>query len=85
MKYLKRFNEELRPQTYRSAAAKLLKQSPRNQKRADELRDWADKRQMADDSAKWEQMKQQYSKFGTYNLHIENNADGTDFVGNFHP
>lgn len=85
MKYLKRFNEELKPRTYRNAAAKLLKQSPRNQQRADELRGWADKRQMADDSSKWEQMKQQCSKFGTYNLHIENSDNGTDFVGNFHP
>jgi len=85
MKYLKKFNEELNPQTYRSAAAKLLKQSPFNKERADELRDWADKREIVEDSKKWEQMKAKTSKFGTYNLHIENNADGVDFVGRFHP
>ncbi len=85
MKYLKKFNEELKPQTYRSAAAKLLKQSPFNKERADELRDWADKREIVEDSKKWEQMKAETSKFGTYNLHIENNADGVDFVGRFHP
>lgn len=85
MKYLKKFNEELKPQTYRSAAGKLLKQSPFNKERADELRDWADKREMAEDSAKWEKMKQQCSKFGTYNLQIGNNADGIEFVGRFHP
>lgn len=85
MKYLKKFNEELKPQTYRSAAAKLLKQSPFNKERADDLRDWADKREMVEDSAKWEKMKQECSKFGTYNLQIGNNADGTEFVGRFHP
>ena len=85
MKYLKKFNEELRPQTYRSAATKLLKQSPFNKERADNLRDWADKREMVEDSVKWEKMKQQCSKFGTYNLQIGNNADGTEFVGSFHP
>ena len=85
MKYLKKFNEELRPQTYRSAAAKLLKQSPFNKERADDLRDWADKREMTDDSATWEKMKAETSKFGTYNLSIENNAEGEDFVGRFHP
>lgn len=85
MKYLKKFNEELKPQTYRSAAGKLLKQSPFNKERADELRDWADKREVIEDSAKWEKMKQECSKFGTYNLQIENNADGTEFVGRFHP
>ena len=85
MKYLKKFNEELRPQTYRSAAAKLLKQSPFNKERADDLRDWADKRELVQNSATWEKMKVETSKFGTYNLSIENNADGEDFVGRFHP
>jgi len=85
MKYLKKFNEELRPQTYRSAAGKLLKQSPFNQERADELRDWAEKREIIEDSAKWEKMKAKCSKFGTYNLKIGNNADGVEFVGKFHP
>jgi hypothetical protein len=85
MKYLKKFNEELNPRTYRSAAAKLLKQSPFNKERAEDLNAWADKREMVEDSAKWEKMKAETSKFGTYNLSIENNADGEDFVGRFHP
>jgi hypothetical protein len=93
MKYLKKFNEELRPQTYRSAAAKLLKQSPFNKERADDLRDWAEKKEQTQNSEKWEKMKAETSKFGTYNLSIENNAgavrslgsDGEDFVGRFHP
>lgn len=83
MKYLKKFNEELNPRTYRSAAAKLLKQSPFNKERAEDLNAWADKREMVEDSAKWEKMKQQCSKFGTYELHIE--EDGVEFVGKFHP
>jgi hypothetical protein len=85
MKYLKKFNEELNPQTYRRAAAKLLKQSSFNKERADELRDWADKREVVQNTEKWEKMKTETSKFGTYNLSIENNADGEDFVGRFHP
>ena len=83
MKYLKKFNEELRPQTYRSAAAKLLKQSPFNKERADDLRDWADKRELVQNSEKWEKMKAETSKFGTYELHISNPSG--DFVGKFHP
>jgi hypothetical protein len=83
MKYLKKFNEELDPRTYRSAAKKLLTQSPFNKERAEDLNAWADKREMVEDSAKWEKMKQQCSKFGTYELHIE--VDGVEFVGKFHP
>ena len=83
MKYLKKFNEELNPQTYRSAAAKLLKQSPFNKERADDLRDWAEKREVVQNTETWEKMKAETSKFGTYNLHIVN--DDVDFVGRFHP
>lgn len=83
MKYLKKFNEELRPQTYRNAARKLLKQSPFNKERAEDLNVWADKREVIEDSATWEKMKAETSKFGTYKLNVEN--DGESFVGNFHP
>jgi len=83
MKYLKKFNEELRPQTYRNAARKLLKQSPFNKERADDLNDWANKRKIIEDSVTWKKMKEECSKFGTYKLNIEN--DGETFVGNFHP
>ena len=83
MKYLKKFNEELRPQTYRNAAKKLLKQSPFNKERAEDLNKWADKREMTEDSATWEKMKAETSKFGTYELHISNPSG--DFVGKFHP
>jgi hypothetical protein len=39
MKYLKKFNEELRPQTYMSAARKLDKLGHTD--RANALKDWA--------------------------------------------
>jgi len=40
MKHIKRFNEEMTPQTYNSAADKLT--SMGQEERADRLRDWAD-------------------------------------------
>lgn len=83
MKHLKKFNEELDPQTYRRAAGKLLKQSPFNKGRADDLNAWADKREMAEDSKKWEEMKAKCSRFGTYQLRVE--EGGKEFVGSFHP
>lgn len=90
MKYLKRFDEELKPQTYRNAAKKLLKQSPFNKGRAEELNAWADKREMSQNYEKWEKMKADCARFGTYQLRIENGRPrfkgyGKEMTGKFHP
>lgn len=53
MKYLKKFNEELDPMTYRRAASKIIKRAEKDpfydmetaKARAKELKDWADKRE----------------------------------------
>jgi hypothetical protein len=61
MKYLKRFNEELNPQTYRKAARKLRKMG--HEKRAKDIEDWAD-------LSKWKENIEEYSKFGKFKLNI---------------
>jgi hypothetical protein len=81
MKYLKKFNEELNPSTYRSAARGLLKQSSFNKDRADKLNKWADKVELTEAMSTWEENKKMFSKFGTINLQITNEKK---FIGKFH-
>ena len=57
MKYLNKFNEELKPQTYRRAATKLNKKFP---ERAEELRNWVDQRARVD--------ARKMEKFGKFKL-----------------
>lgn len=93
MKYLRKFNEELRTSTYRRAARELLKQSPFNKDRADNLNKWADQKDLAEGMIKWEEMKENFAKFGTINIKITVPSiftkdtiirPKTDFIGRFH-
>ena len=51
MKYLKRFNEELRPQTYMSAARKLDKLGHHD--RSKDLKDWGLEMESREEMDKW--------------------------------
>jgi hypothetical protein len=82
MKYLKRFNEELRSETYRSAAFKLKKIGHQN--RAKDLEDWSIKREKEENLDKWNQMKNQFSKFGKFNLNIVNPETGERIKDEFY-
>mgnify|MGYP003531797341 FL=1 len=66
MKYIKSFNEELRPHIYKTAAAKL-RQTYGHHKRADKLDDYAN--ELYDKQAKQriENNRQRYSKYGSFN------------------
>jgi|SaaInlV_165m_DNA_2_1040747.scaffolds.fasta_scaffold33734_2 hypothetical protein len=79
MKYLKRFNEELKPQTYRRAAHKLDKMGHTG--RAKELKDWSYKIEDDVNITKWKNNLEEYSKFGTYKLNIK--TEKGDISGDF--
>ena len=62
MKYLKRFNEELRPRTYLSAAKKLT--TIGHTDRANTLKDWANETEKREEITKWKERLQEYSNLG---------------------
>lgn len=82
MKYLRRFNEELKTQTYRNAARKLTKMG--HDGRAKELSNWADKREGIENVEKWKKNIEEFSPFGKYNIKIGNPETGESFVGEFY-
>jgi hypothetical protein len=88
MKYLKKFNEELRPQTYMSAARKLDKLGHHD--RANALKDWAKETEKKEEMIKWQDRIQDYSPFGTFKMTIKNpekrswTGKGDTLTGDFH-
>jgi hypothetical protein len=93
MKHLKRFNEELSPSTYRSAARKLqkvLKEDPRlarsinAQERSDKLKVHADTMEMKQSLEKWKRKVDEFSKFGTFKFDIYSpESDEDSYTGDF--
>jgi len=81
MKYLKRFNEELRPQTYMSAARKLNKMGHTD--RANDLKDWAREMESREEMIKWKDLIQDYAQFGTFTMTIKNEETGETLTGDF--
>ena len=82
MKYLKRFNEELRPRTYLSAAKKLT--AIGHTDRAKELKDWAEETEKREEIVKWKDRLQDYGLFGTYKMNIVNPETEEKFTGDFY-
>lgn len=82
MKYIKRFNEELRPQTYMSAARKLDKLGHTD--RANVLKDWAKETEKKEEMIKWQDRIQDYAQFGTFKLIIKNTETNETLTGDFH-
>ncbi len=81
MKYLKRFNEELKSSTYLSASRKLIKFGNETSiKRADALKDWAIETEKKEAMVKWEENVKEYSKFGAIKCKVNN--DTIDFYCN---
>jgi hypothetical protein len=70
MKYLKRFNEELTPRVYMSAAKKLS--AIGHTDRANALKDWAGETEKREEIIKWKDRLQDYGLFGTYKMNIVN-------------
>jgi hypothetical protein len=82
MKYLKKFNEELRPQTYMSAARKLDKLGHHD--RANALKDWSREVEKKEEMIKWKDLIQDYAQFGTFKMTIKNTETGDTLTGDFH-
>ncbi len=79
MKYLKKFNEELKPQTYKSAARKLnkiVKEKPAlakaigAEKRAKDLEEYAKKIEDLGQIDQWKKNIDQFSKYGEFNIEL---------------
>ena len=82
MKYLKRFNEELKPSTYMSAAKKLT--AIGHTGRAEELKDWAEETEKREEVTKWKERLQDYGPFGTFKVNIVNPETEEKFTGDFY-
>ena len=82
MKYLKKFNEELRPRTYLSAAKKLT--AIGHTDRAKELKDWAEETEKREEVQKWKDRLQDYGLFGTYKMNIVNPETGEKLTADFY-
>jgi hypothetical protein len=82
MRYLRKFNEELKSDTYRRASYKLKKLG--HEDRAKELSDWSKKVQNDENMVKWEENKSQFSKFGKFKLNITNPETNKTFTGDFY-
>jgi len=81
MKYLKRFNEELKPSTYMSAAKKLT--AIGHTDRANVLKDWAGETEKREEIVKWKERLQEYSPFGIYKVNVVNPESGEKFTADF--
>jgi hypothetical protein len=82
MKYLKRFNEELKPSTYMSAAKKLT--AIGHTGRANALKDWANETEKREEMSKWKDRLQDYGLFGSYKMNIVNPETEEKFTGDFY-
>lgn len=69
MRYLKRFNEELKPETYISAAKKL-KSIGGHDKRAAGLEEWGNLERQKEEDRQIKAIVDRYSKHGTFRVNI---------------
>jgi len=91
MKYIKSFNEELRPHIYKNAADKL-RQNYGHHKRADKLDDYANELYIKQAQERIENNRQRCSKYGTFKgkLKVQTRDQGwrvtneTTIEGNFY-
>jgi hypothetical protein len=81
MKYLKRFNEELKPKTYMSAARKIDKMGHTD--RSEDLKKWAKKVELDENVDKWKKRLNDFSKFGIFKMNVVNPETGEKLVGDF--
>jgi hypothetical protein len=76
MKYLNRYNEELKSSTYKSAADKFTKLG--HTKRAGQLMQHHEKSLLREEIEMWKKQVETYSKYGTIKISIENKSLGTN-------
>lgn len=82
MKYLKRFNEELKSGTYYNAARKLKKMNQPD--RADALKKWGDKVEFSENLVKWRESVEEFKPFGSFKLKVTNAKTKESLTGDFY-
>lgn len=83
MKYLKKFNEELKPQTYFTASKKLRKLG--HERRAGELETWGKEVESHESIQKWKSNIEKYSKWGKANFKfLHSKKIVPQFTGDFY-
>ena len=85
MKYLKKFNEELKSKTYLNAARKLNKLGDKD--RSKKLTEYGLKIEEKENIEKWKKTIDEYSEFGTYKIAIRPPTYEIlmdSFIGDFH-
>ena len=84
MRYLRRYNEELEPSTYRKAANKLINKGRYHKKRGEDMEEYAS---LVD----WRRLRDRCKRAGILTLRLEtsvrpaNSQATADYVGEFHP
>lgn len=81
MRYIKRFNEELKPSTYMSASRKLSKLG--HSDRAEELKSFAEEAEKREEIIKWRDRLQDYALFGTFKVNIQNPETSQKMTADF--
>ncbi len=79
MKYLKRFNEELKVSTYKSAADKLTKMG--HKRRGAQMLDYATQREKEEERKRLQETIDEMSRFEPFNLILKGNGER---IGKFH-
>lgn len=84
MRYLRRYNEELEPWTYRKAGEKLIKKGRYHRKRGEDMQEYAS---LVD----WRRLRDRCKRAGVIKLRLETSfrrageSSVPDYVGEFHP
>lgn len=84
MRYLRRYNEELEPRTYRKAGEKLIKKGRYHRKRGEDMQEYAS---LVD----WRRLRDRCKRAGVIKLRLETSfrrageSSVPDYVGEFHP
>ena len=84
MRYLRRYNEELEPWTYRKAAEKLINKGRYHRKRGEDMQEYAS---LVD----WRRLRDRCKRAGVITLRLETSfrrageISFPDYVGEFHP
>lgn len=81
MKFVRKFNEELKPETYASAAAKLSRMG--YTERSDELKKHSKNIDEMRGGRLWKKVLQEFAPFGSFNLNIKNTSINESFSDEF--
>jgi len=83
MKHIKKFNEELSPRVYRSAAVKLKKMG--HERRSKELEEHAETASKREEIIRWKKNIDEYSKYGKIKLRFKaNKYNKKEYEGDFY-